>query len=105
MQVLIWVASSAVGAVIGWALMAQPGMANNPAALAAVIGCVCMVVGSLPRSGNTLVTLYTLMTIASMVLCQYTPACCTDTGSNMMAVMRAASVAAAAVFAVLVQVG
>eukprot|EP00882_Tetradesmus_deserticola_P034348 GHRQ01039368.1.p1 GENE.GHRQ01039368.1~~GHRQ01039368.1.p1 ORF type:complete len:113 (-),score=2.31 GHRQ01039368.1:118-456(-) len=84
--------------------MMHPAVANNPVALAAVICCFCFAVGTLNRSKNTLVILYTLMTVASVVLCQYTPACCNDTGSTMMAVMRGVSVAAASLFAVAVQV-
>jgi hypothetical protein len=79
-------------------------MANNPFALAAIICCFCFLVGSLDRNKNTLVILYTLMTVASVALCQYTPACCDETGSTMMAVVRGASVAGASLFAVAFQV-
>jgi hypothetical protein len=103
-QVICWTASAVVGATLGWSLMAHPAMANNPFALAAVICCFCFVVGSLNRSKNTLVILYTLMTVASVALCQYTTTCCDETGSTMMAVVRGSSVAAASLFAVAFQV-
>jgi hypothetical protein len=79
-------------------------MANNAVALAAVICCFCFGVGTLSRTKNTLVILYTLMTVASVAMCQYTPECCGATGSTMMAVVRGASVAAASLFAVALQV-
>ncbi|WIA41085.1 hypothetical protein OEZ86_004716 [Tetradesmus obliquus] len=102
-KVICWTASAVVGATLGWALMASPVMANNAVALAAVICCFCFGVGCLSRSKNTLVILYTLMTVASVVLCQYTPSCCDETGSTMMAVVRGASVASASLFAVAFQ--
>jgi hypothetical protein len=104
MQVICWTASAVVGATLGWALMAYPAMANNAVALAVVICCFCFGVGTLSRTKNTLVILYTLMTVASVAMCQYTPACCDETGSTMMAVVRGASVAAASLFAVAFQV-
>jgi hypothetical protein len=104
LQVICWTASAVVGATLGWSLMAHPAMANNAVALAAVICCFCFLVGSLNRSKNTLVILYTLMTVASVALCQYTPNCCDEAGSTMMAIVRGASVAAASLFAVSFQV-
>eukprot|EP00775_Hariotina_reticulata_P009285 gene9285-9450_t len=101
-KVVIWTGSSVLGAVLGWLLMLHPGLANNGVALAAVLCSIAFVIGSLGRSRNSLVTLYTLMTIASIVLCQFV-GCCDHTGSTMMAVTRGGAVAAAAVFAVAFQ--
>ncbi|KIZ00884.1 hypothetical protein MNEG_7079 [Monoraphidium neglectum] len=102
-KVVIWVGSAVVGAAVGWALMSHAALAENALALAAVICAVAFCVGCLGRSRNTLVTLYTLMTIASVVLCQFTPCCTGHTGSTTMAIVRGGAVAAAALWAVAVQ--
>lgn len=102
MQVFVWVAGSIAGAVLGWALMSTPDMANNAVALAAILCCTALLVGSLGRSRNMLVTFFTLMTVASVVLCQNV-GCCGHTGSTEMAIMRGLSVTAAALFSVAVQ--
>jgi hypothetical protein len=69
-QVAVWVSSSILGAILGWALMAHHAVATSAPALATIIATVCFLAGSLPRSSYTLMTAYTLMTLSSVALCQ-----------------------------------
>lgn len=82
--------------------MVHPSIALNSAALGTVMCVVAFCVGNLergPDKGRSVFTLYTLTTLASIVLCQ----CCSHVGSTLVSVTRGASVMAAGVIAVAVQ--
>lgn len=101
-QIAVWTGATFVGATLGWALMVHPYMALNSVALCAVMCAVAFCVGTLPRghdSSSSLLSLFTLTTLASIVLCQ----CCGRVGSDWVSIMRGASVLVAAVIALAVQ--
>jgi hypothetical protein len=77
-------------------------MAFNPAAICAVVCIISFGVGAMDRghgSSSGLLALFTLTTLASIVLCQ----CCGDLGVTWVSVTRGASVLVAAVIALAVQ--
>jgi len=101
-QVITWTSATILGAFLGWALMVHPSIALNSAALGTVMCVVAFCVGNLergPDKGRSVFTLYTLTTLASIVLCQ----CCSHVGSTLVSVTRGASVMAAGVIAAAVQ--
>lgn len=102
LQVVLWSGATIVGAFLGWALMTHPAMAFNSLALGAVMCAVAFLVGNMergPDKGNSLFTLFTLTTLASIVLCQ----CCHHLGSTLVSVTRGGTVLVAAIIAVTVQ--
>jgi hypothetical protein len=102
LQIAVWTGATIVGAAVGWAIMATPSMAFNPAAICAVVCAVAFCVGTMDRGhghSGSLLALFTLTTLASIVMCQ----CCGHLGVTWVSVTRGASVLVAAVITLAVQ--
>eukprot|EP00198_Chlamydomonas_reinhardtii_P010228 XP_001699565.1 predicted protein [Chlamydomonas reinhardtii] len=79
-QVSLWVVGTAVGGTLGYLAMLDPDLATNPYGLMAIICTYTFLVGCASSSAYRMGIVFTLMAMASLILCQYR-GCCDATGS------------------------
>ncbi|KAG2431908.1 hypothetical protein HXX76_009399 [Chlamydomonas incerta] len=79
-QVSLWVVGTAVGGTLGYLAMLDADLATNPYGLMAIICAYTFLVGCASAHTYRMGIVFTLMAMASLILCQYR-GCCGATGS------------------------
>lgn len=69
-QVSLWVVGTAVGGTLGYLAMLDPDLATNPYGLMAIICTYTFLVGCASSSAYRMGIVFTLMAMASLILCQ-----------------------------------